>query len=125
MPVFSHSKILSYETCPLRYKFAYVDKRETEAEETAESFLGIRVHEALEKLYRNLEYGEQMSKKKLLFFFSSQWEKNYTDSVLIVKENFSQTDYRKMGRRYLRNYYKRYKPFKEGTVVDLEVKYKM
>ena len=120
MPVFSHSRILSYETCPLRYKYSYVDEIIPE-EETAEIYLGTRVHEALEKLYRNLEYGKLMSKKELLSFFNREWEKNWTDSIIIVREEFTQEDYRKMGEKYLEYYYKRYKPFKEGKVVDLEI----
>jgi len=120
MPVFSHSRILSYETCPLRYKYGYVDEIIPE-EETAETYLGTRVHEALEKLYRNLEYEKLMSKKELLSFFNREWEKNWTDSIIIVKEEFTQEDYLKMGEKYLKDYYKRYKPFKRGKVVDLEI----
>jgi len=120
MHVFSHSRILSYETCPLRYKYAYVDEIIPE-EEAAETYLGTRVHEALEKLYRNLEYGKLMSKKELLSFFNLEWEKNWADSVIIVREEFTQEEYRKMGEKYLEDYYKRYKPFKEGKVVDLEI----
>jgi putative RecB family exonuclease len=121
MPVYSHSKIISYETCPLRYKYAYIDKIKPEAEETAESFLGARVHEALEKLHRNICYGKLMTKKELLVFFRSQWEKSWPESIILVDENLSSADYRKKGEAYLRDYYKRYKPFREGRVVDLEI----
>ena len=120
MPVFSHSRILSYETCPLRYKYAYIDRVKPDAEETADTYLGARVHEALEKLYRNLDYGKLMSKKELLDFFNREWKKNWADSILIVREDFTQEDYRKMGERYITGYYKRYKSFKEGKVVGLE-----
>ncbi len=51
MPVYSHSRLATYETCPLQYKYAYVEKVELEPEvETIEVFTGSRVHEALEKL---------------------------------------------------------------------------
>jgi putative RecB family exonuclease len=120
MSVFSHSRILSYETCPLRYKYAYVDEIIPE-EQTAETYLGTRVHEALEKLYRNLEYGKLMSKKELLYLFNKEWKKNWTDSIIIVREELIREDYRKMGEKYLKDYHKRYKPFKKGKVVDLEI----
>ena len=120
MPVFSHSRILSFETCPLRYKFAYVDEIIPEGE-TAETYLGNRVHEALEKLYRNLEYGKLMSKKELLSFFNREWKKNWADSIIIVREEYTQEDYRKTGEKYLKDYYERYNPFKEGKVVNLEI----
>lgn len=120
MPVFSHSRILSYETCPLRYKYAYIDQIVPE-EQTAEIYLGARVHEALEKLYRNLEFGKLMSNKELLTFFNREWKKNWANSIIIVREEFTPENYRKMGEKYLKDYYKRYKPFKEGKVVDLEI----
>jgi len=84
MPIYSHSRIISYETCPLRYKYAYIDKIKPAAEETAESFLGARSHEALEKLYRNISYGKLMTEKELLDFFRSQWVKIWPESIIIV-----------------------------------------
>lgn len=121
MPVFSHSRILSYETCPLRYKYAYIDKIEPEAEENVDTYLGNRVHEAMEKLYRNLDLGYLMSEKEILAFFNREWEKNWTDSILILKENKIAEDFRKMGEKYISDYYRRYKPFQEGKVLHLEM----
>ncbi len=120
MPVYSHSGIISFETCPLRYKFAYVDKIKPDAEETAESFFGVRLHEALEKLYRNIWYGKLMRKRELLAFFRSQWEKNWTTAIILFDENLDSGDYRKKGETCLKNYYRRYRPFQEGKIVDLE-----
>ncbi len=51
MPSFSVSKIGTFENCPLQYKYAYIDRVEEEAEDTIKTFLGSRLHEALEKLY--------------------------------------------------------------------------
>jgi putative RecB family exonuclease len=121
MPIYSHSKIISYETCPLRYKYAYIDKIKPGAEETADSFLGARVHEALEKIYRNIGYGKLMTRKEMLAFFRSRWVKSWPESIIFVDENLSSADYRRKGEAYLRDYYKRYKPFREGRVVDLEI----
>jgi len=52
--VYSHSKLSCYEQCPQKYKLQYIDKVETEIEESVEAFMGVRVHETLEKLYRDL-----------------------------------------------------------------------
>ncbi len=121
MPIYSHSKILSFETCPLRYKYAYIERVEPDAEQSAEIYLGERVHEALEKLYRNLDLDYEMSKNELMAFYNREWEKKWTDSVLILKEDMTQEDYRKQGEKYIRDYYKTYKPFKEGRIVGLEL----
>ena len=51
MPTYSHSKLGCYEQCGLKYKYQYIEKIETEVENTIEAFMGGLVHEALEKLY--------------------------------------------------------------------------
>ncbi len=120
MTSFSHSRLSSFEICPLKYKFAYIDRIKVEAEDTIETYLGSRVHEALEKVYRNLQFEKLMSLKELLDFFNREWEKSWKDTIIIVKKEYSKENYRKMGERYIKDYYKRYRPFKEGKVIGLE-----
>lgn len=55
MAIYSHSKLETFENCPLRYKFAYIDRIKRE-EEGIEAFLGSRFHEVMEKLYKDLNY---------------------------------------------------------------------
>ena len=50
MKTYSHSRLSTFEQCPLKFKFQYIDKIE-KAEESVEAFMGKRVHEVLEKLY--------------------------------------------------------------------------
>ena len=69
MPAFSHSRLSTFETCKLQYKFNYIDRIKVEREDTAETFLGSLVHEALEKLYRDLQYEKLVSLDELLDFF--------------------------------------------------------
>lgn len=77
MPSFSHSKIGSYETCPLQYKYAYIDRVKVEVEDTVETFLGNRVHEALEKLYRDKQFEKLMSMEELLTYFNKMWTEEW------------------------------------------------
>lgn len=120
MATFSHSRLNSYETCQLRYKLAYIDRVKVETEDTVETFLGSRVHEALEKLYRNLQFERLLSVDEVLSFFNREWEKNWNDTIIIVKKEYSVENYRKMGERYLKDYYKRHKPFDKGKIFGLE-----
>ena len=117
---FSHSRLSAYETCPLRYKYAYIDRVKVEVEDTVETFLGSRVHEALEKLYRNLQFERTLTLDGLLAFYDSEWEKGWDESIIIVNKNYIQENYKKMGERYLKDYYQRYKPFSEGKILGLE-----
>ncbi len=120
MATFSHSRLSSYENCPLRYKFAYIDKVKIEVEDTIETFLGSRVHEALEKLYRNLQFERLMSLDEVLAFFNREWAKNWDDAIIIVNKDYTADNYRKMGERYLKDYYKKHKPFDKGKILGLE-----
>lgn len=120
MPAFSHSRIGSYESCPLQYKYQYIDRVEIEKINTVEAFLGSRVHEALEKLYQDLRFEKPMSLDELLADFNRRWDVNWDDTVLIVRQEYTAENYRKMGERYLRGYYERYKPFRDGRIIGLE-----
>jgi len=122
MTAFSISKIGTYETCPLQYKYTYIDRIKVEAEDTVETFLGSRVHEALEKLYRDKQYERLLSLDELLSYFNRIWQEKWKDSVIIVKEDYSQDNYRKVGERQLRDYYQRHSPFDEGRIIGLETK---
>ena len=122
MPSFSHSKIESYETCPLQYKYAYIDRVKVEAEDTVESFLGNRVHEALEKLYRDKQFEKWMSMEELLTYYNKLWTEEWKDSVIIVKKEYTMENYRKVGEKQLADYYNRHKPFDRGKVIGIETK---
>lgn len=120
MPSFSHTKIGSFETCPLQYKYAYIDRIKVEVEDTVETFLGSRVHEALEKLYRDKKFERLMSLEELLAYYNKLWKEEWKDSVVIVKKEYTQENYRKIGERCLSDYYKRHKPFDRGRIISLE-----
>jgi putative RecB family exonuclease len=120
MPSFSHSKLGTFETCKLQYKFAYIDKIKVESEDTIETYLGSTVHEALEKLYRDIRFEKLMSLEELLAYFNKLWTENWKDSIIIVKTDYTAENYRKMGERMLADYYDRHKPFEEGRIIGLE-----
>lgn len=120
MPSFSHSKIDSFESCKLKFKYRYIDRIKVEVEDTIETFLGSRVHETLEKLYRDLKFERQLSVENLLEYYHAQWTKNWDDAIKIVKKEYSSENYRKMGERFIRDYFNRNKPFDKGKVIGLE-----
>jgi len=120
MPSFSHSKIGTFEACKLQYKFQYIDKIKVEAEDTIETYLGSRVHEALEKLYRDKRFEKTMTLEELLAYYNKIWEENWKDSIVIVKKDYTAENYRKTGERMLTDYYNRHKPFDQGRILGLE-----
>jgi putative RecB family exonuclease len=122
MAVSSISRIGTYDTCPLQYKYAYIDHIEVEAKDTIETYLGQKVHEALEKLYRDKRHEKLLSLEEWLAYFNKVWAEQWKDSIIIVKKEYTPDNYRRMGERYLSDYYNRHKPFERGRVLGLETK---
>jgi putative RecB family exonuclease len=120
MTVYSHSRLSCYEQCPQKFKLQYIEKVQTEIEESVEAFLGSRVHEALEKLYRDHDHQKMDSLEELLDFLREEWKSNWSDAIVIVNTEYTPENYLKMAEKYLADYYKRYHPFDQGRTVALE-----
>ncbi len=125
MPLYSHSRLSTFEQCRLKYKFAYIDKVETEVEESVEQFVGKRVHASLEKLYSDLKFQKLNSIKELLAFFRDEWKKNWNDGIIIVREGLTEDNYLNMAERFIIDYYNRYKPFNQAKVIGTEMHVKI
>ncbi len=119
MPTYSHSQLSTYETCPQQYRLAYIEKIKTETE-GIEAFMGSRVHDALEKLYRDLKVTKLNTLEELLNFYHQSWEKNWNDMVQIIRKEYNAEDYRRLGEKCVSDYYKRYYPFDQGKTLGLE-----
>jgi putative RecB family exonuclease len=120
MTVYSHSRLSCYEQCPAKFKLQYIDKVETEVEESVEAFLGSRVHEALEKLYRDNQHQKLDALEELLDFVRSEWKNNWSDAIVIVNNEYTQENYLRMAEKYISDYYRRYHPFNQCRTVALE-----
>ncbi|MBC7081764.1 MAG: PD-(D/E)XK nuclease family protein [Thermoplasmatales archaeon] len=118
--IYSNSSINSFEACPYRFKLMYIDKIKP-IRKSVETFMGNRVHEALEKLYRDKIYEKTCSLEELLEFYNNRWEKEMNPQIFVAKE-YDISNYKKMGERYLIDYYNTYKPFDEGKIIALEKK---
>lgn len=122
MPVYSHSRLETYQNCPLKYKFQYIDRLRKEVK-GVEAFLGSRVHEVLEKLYRDLLNGKQSTREELLDFYNRQWERHWDEhKVKIVRQEYTQEHYYKAGWLCIDGYHTRYQPFDEDTTLGVEVR---
>jgi len=125
MATYSHSRISCFETCPYQYKLRYIDRVKVEVPTTIEAFMGDLVHRTLEKLYNDKKFKKRVSKSVLLKFYRELWSKEYSDDILVVKENLSSENYRRMGLKFISDYYDHYKPFDEMTVLGLETQDRM
>jgi putative RecB family exonuclease len=121
MTTYSHSRISTYENCPYQYKLRYIDKVKVDvAPTTIEAFMGDMVHQTLELLYKNKKFKKRVAKSSLLKFYNAIWKKNFSEDILIVKEDLTSENYRKMGMKYISDYYDRMRPFEQMTILGLE-----
>jgi putative RecB family exonuclease len=122
MQQFSHSKLQTYERCPLQYKFQYLTNLKPEQEDTIEAFVGSRVHETLELLYRDLLKTKLNSLVALLKFYDEIWRVEWTDEIVINDKNFNKKHYFNLGKKCIENYYKKYYPFDQDQTIGVEKK---
>ncbi|MBI5061537.1 MAG: PD-(D/E)XK nuclease family protein [Candidatus Aenigmarchaeota archaeon] len=122
MGIFSHSRLKAFEQCQLKYKFRYIDMLESKIEQSVEAFLGEMVHLTLEKLYKDLKFQKLNSLQELLEHFNAEWKKNWNPGIIIVRESYTEENYKKMGEQFVKDYYFKHYPFDDGKVIGLEHK---
>jgi len=115
MTIYSHSRISTFEQCPLKFKYKYIDKIKPEIEKTIELHLGSVIHNTLEWIYNNVE---ELTLKidKIMEHYTQEWQKEFSDKIRIVKEGLTARDYFNKGIQFLVDYYGRHSPFKDGTI---------
>jgi putative RecB family exonuclease len=118
--IYSHSRLSSFEDCPRKFHYRYVQKLAPDTE-SIEAFLGKRVHEVLERLYRFTGAGRVPSLGRVLERFRLWWEEHFdARRVRIVREGLDSEHYRRVGERCLAGYYRRHYPFDADETLGLE-----
>ncbi|MBD3203545.1 hypothetical protein GF327_04575 [Candidatus Woesearchaeota archaeon] len=120
MTIYSHSRLSTFEQCPLKFKYKYIDQIETEIETSIEAFMGKLVHDALEKLYKDLNFEQFNSLKDLFEFYEKEWKERFNDKILIVRKEYSEKNYKEMGKKFIKTYYDLHKPFNHSKTIDTE-----
>ncbi len=125
MTTYSHSRLSTFENCRYKYKLQYIDKIKVDVPTTIEAFMGDMVHQTLEKLYSDLKFAKLNSLAELLDFFNTIWDKEWSDSIIINKKEFTSNNYKIMGTKFISDYYNHYKPFNQMTILGLETEDRM
>jgi len=122
--MYSHSRLNTFEQCPRKYKFRYIENLKSETE-GVEAFVGKRVHEALEKLYKDLKVTKLNTLEELQRYYEDLWEKNWHGNVRIVQPGFSPGHYFALGKQCIADYYRHYYPFNQTKTLGLEERIEM
>lgn len=121
MATYSHSRLSTFEQCPLKYKLQYIEKPEVEAFDGIDAFLGSRVHDALEQLYKDVQMGRVMTADALVADFLDRWRREWHEGVRIVHSRYAAEDYLRLGEKCLRDYHRRHHPFDTDRTLGTEV----
>ena len=133
---FSHSRLSSYEQCPRKYCYRYLDdipryRRNSETGEleivadgeSIEAFTGHLVHSVLQWCYEEVQAGRTPAESGLQAEFARLWKAGYDpDRIEKVKAERTVDSYREMGERCIASYHHRHAPFDRGERHWLEVK---
>ena len=112
---YSYSRLSTFEQCPLKFKFRYIDEIIPEIEKTIEAHLGSSVHSALEWLYKNVKKQQIPTIENLIIYYSKSWEREWTENMLIVN-SLTPQDYFNKGIQFLTSYYTKHYPFDDNTL---------
>ena len=93
MPLYSHSGLSSFESCPRQFWYRYIGKPEVEKADTIEAFLGKRVHETLEELYKLRLGGRALGEPEMLAWYEAAWAKAWSDDVRVLSPRFTADDF--------------------------------
>ena len=118
--IYSHSRLSSFEDCPRKFQYRYVLKLPSDTE-GIEAFVGKRVHEVLERLYRFAADGRVPSLARVLERFRLWWDENFDAArIRIVRDGLDAEHYRRLGERCLSHYYRRHYPFDADETLAVE-----
>ena len=130
--IYSHSRLSTFEQCPLKYKFRYIDKLEPEIEHTIEGFLGKTVHETLEWIYNQVKQGITPDLDSVIDYYINRWNKDFNKGIKITRNNCDAEHYFNQGIKFIIDYFLSNSPFKDNTIaiekqimipLDIEGKY--
>ncbi|HMT01169.1 MAG TPA: PD-(D/E)XK nuclease family protein [Candidatus Absconditabacterales bacterium] len=122
MSKYSHSRISTYEKCPLQFRFRYIDGyAKGMSEDSLILSLGKAVHSALEQLYKKIKILVIPKKEEVLSWFD-QIRKKELSSFTTQYDEQTQKDFQLRGVIYIQEFYEKYYPFNQSRPSALEEK---
>lgn len=118
--LYSHSRLETYESCPLKFKYQYIEKPDIAKRESVEAFLGSRVHDTLEALYKNKLMSKEWTREEFLAHYETIWQRQLPETINIVNKEYTLEHYFQQGYDALAKYWDHYFPFDQEKTIALE-----
>lgn len=121
MPAYSASKLSLFEQCPRRYFYRHVAGLAGEPSvQHPATFMGSRVHDALEFLYGEVKAGRVPTSDELVAWFHSRWAERWATEPPAVPAWDSAERWLRIGEACLARYYAQHSPFDADETLGLE-----
>ena len=115
MVIYSHSRLSTFDKCPIKYKFKYIDELIPDYEQSIEGFLGKKIHETLEWIYNNAN-NKQIELDDIIKYYIEFWNKDFNREIKIIKKDLNDEYYFNKGIKLLINYFLKHSPFIDNTI---------
>ncbi|RKX22828.1 MAG: hypothetical protein DRP35_00965 [Candidatus Zixiibacteriota bacterium] len=119
---YSHSSLGTWRTCPRKFKFNYIERVKVPDRVTPDAYLGSSVHRVLSKLYSLGADGIVIPLEDVMQMYNEEWKKVDLNAIALIKDFYTVDDYIRLGREMITRHYKKYSPFKIGTLLGTELK---
>lgn len=117
---YSYSRLDSFKQCPRQYAYKYIEKPDVEKLSTIEAYLGTICHETVQQIYKDLRVSKRMTLEETLQFYEDRWERLKPPNLRIVRERYTEENYKETGKKYVRDFYELNQPFEDGKTIGIE-----
>jgi RecB family exonuclease len=117
---YSHNSLDTFENCPRRFKFSYVERVEVPERVSADLYLGNAVHRTLARLYDMASHGVLWKFDDMVTFYRAEWDKPERDQITVPKDFMTVDDYIRNGAEMLDTFYRKHQPFAQVKVLGIE-----
>ena len=118
---YSYSALQTFESCPKKFQFTYIDKVSREKKGHAAAIMGNVVHTVLQKLYKHAFENVLVSKEDMNQFYKDEWNKYVIDYIEVTSDFKTVDDYITDGETILDAYYDKFQPFNQAKLLGTEL----
>lgn len=118
---YSNSKLGTFQNCPRRFKFNYIEKIDVGDKTDANRLMGDLIHKELQRAYQLGADDVLYPLEDMLSRYRAAWEKPENSGIEVGSEYHTVEDYIGMGVKMLTEYYEKFQPFNESKLVGAEM----
>lgn len=118
---YSYSSLETFNNCPRKFKFAYIEKAPKDKRISAVMQVGRIVHQALDILHKHGNDGVLYPKNDIVEYYLKEWKNLSVEKLKLDSDFYTMEDYIRLGQEMLERYYDKYQPFKEGVLIGSEL----